>query len=263
MIERYLDELLVCLRGRARDVRRILDEVEAHLRDAAEAGVRDGLAPDEAEAAAIAAFGSPRDVARRFSTTGPLVTGPLVREVVAALVLLGAVGLVAIGVSGVLAMGTRAAFGSSFVAGEPEGVTYTAARCADFREYHPEATTCEAAASAHHADEVEEYRVAAGVLGLFVLGGRWLVRRRRHASGAGTAVALPVGVVPAVGATLFGVAGVALLLEGLGLLATGGASHGSGQWLTAGVVALAVAAWYAVELLQTLRTAALRAQAAP
>ncbi len=50
-IERYLDQLLIHLRGSARDVRRILSETEEHLRDAVSeamaAGVGDlGVLPD-------------------------------------------------------------------------------------------------------------------------------------------------------------------------------------------------------------------------
>src|SRR5205085_1471638 len=104
-----------------------------------------------------------------------------VRELVPSALLLLAVGLLAIGASGLLSMGLRAAWGSEFVAGDPPGVTYTAPRCADYERFHPEAGTCAEAAAAHHADEVETYRVAAGVLGLLVLGGWWFARRRAPA----------------------------------------------------------------------------------
>ena len=66
-IEGYLDQLLLELRGRATDVRRVLAETEEHLRDATADGVAAGLSPDEAEAEAIARFGSPRAIARRFA----------------------------------------------------------------------------------------------------------------------------------------------------------------------------------------------------
>jgi hypothetical protein len=76
---------------------------------------------------------------------------------VSALVLLLAVGLLAIGASGVLSVAFRATLGDRFVAADLPGVTYTAARCRDLQEYHPEQPTCDRAAAAHHADEVETY----------------------------------------------------------------------------------------------------------
>ena len=73
-IERYLDQLVLELRGRATDVRRILVETEEHLRDAVIEGVAEGMTAGEAEARAIARFGSPRLVARRFPpTTGAVL----------------------------------------------------------------------------------------------------------------------------------------------------------------------------------------------
>jgi len=235
-IERYLDELVLELRGRATDIRRILAEVEDHLREA----VADGATEDEA----VARFGAARDVARRFEPARGAVSADLMR----AAWLLSAIGLVAVGLSGVLSMGLRATLGSSFVAGDPVGVTYTPARCADFLEYHAESRSCEAAASAHHADEVQFYRLAAGVLGVGALGfWRWKVRR--HSS------RLPIELVPAIGAAVFGLVGAALLVQGLSMLAEG-PSHGPGEWLSGAAVAIAVAAMYSVRLLAQLRVRA-------
>ena len=56
-IEGYLDQLLLELRGRATDVRRVLAETEEHLRDATADGIAAGLSPDDAEAQAIVRFG--------------------------------------------------------------------------------------------------------------------------------------------------------------------------------------------------------------
>src|SRR2546430_4880402 len=87
------------------------------------------------------------------------------------LALLAGVGLFAIGASGVVALSMRAAFGDRFVAGDAEGIAYTAERCADFLEYVPGAADCEAAASGHHADEVVFYRIGVGLPGTLVLAG--------------------------------------------------------------------------------------------
>jgi hypothetical protein len=57
-IEAYLDRLLTDLTpGHPRDIRRLLAETEAHLRDAATDGVAHGLSPMEAEQEAVRRFG--------------------------------------------------------------------------------------------------------------------------------------------------------------------------------------------------------------
>jgi hypothetical protein len=244
-IERYLDQLLAALAGRPADVRRVLTEVESHLYDAVDAGIDRGLDAEAAVEQALARFGSPTQVARRYRRTD--VPAPVLRELVLAAVLVVAVGLLAIGASGVLSMGFRAAWGSSFVAGDLPGVTYTAARCDDYERLHPDAPSCAAAAAAHHADEVQTYRLAAGGLGAVVLVGWWLVRRRRtEVTGI-----VPPGLVPAAATATFGLAGAVLAVEALG----SGRDHGAGQWLSAAVISLLVAGLYARQVLRSLSPA--------
>src|SRR5437773_11513594 len=88
------------------------------------------------------------------------------------------VGFISIGVSGVVAAGMQAAFGAAFVAGDLPDVTYTAERCTELEEYTPAGSSCPQAAALHHADETVTYRLAAGVLGLVLLGIWALVRRK-------------------------------------------------------------------------------------
>ena len=64
-VDRYLDPLLAELRDSAADVRRVLAEVEDHLRDAVRAGAAIGLPEDEAEARAVERFGAERGSPRR------------------------------------------------------------------------------------------------------------------------------------------------------------------------------------------------------
>jgi len=252
-IERYLDQLLDELRGRARDVRRTLAEAEDHLREAAARGETDGLTPDDAQCVAIERFGSPRVVARRFaSERGRWLPRSVLVETVLVLALIGGVGLVGIGVSGALAGALGAAAGKTFVAGDPSGVTYTPSRCADFREYFPKASSCEEAAVDHHFDEVVSYRLAAGVLGVLVISGYYLVRRRRPRSAV---PALSEGFAATVGATLFGCAAAVLLLPSLGQMAFGDTS-GVGAALTGGLVSAVAAAGFAASLYRTMHAKA-------
>jgi hypothetical protein len=250
LIERYLDRLLTHLRGSARDVRRILAEAEEHLRDATSEAMAAGVDEQEAQRQAIARFGDPRTVARRFSARlTPVPIWAVATELARAAIRLGAIALVAIGVSGLVAELLGRVFGARFVSGDLPGTTYTAERCADFLEYFPRAGSCAHAAELHHWGEVVEYRVAAGVLGLLVLAGYALwQRRRREPRYLGV---LPDGFAATVATALYGVAGAGLLLLSLdAYVAADGA--GNGQWLSGAIVALAMAAVYAVPLSRTI-----------
>jgi hypothetical protein len=67
MIGPYLSELERELRLPARLRRRVLAEAADHLHESAAAFVAEGMPPDEAEFAAVAAFGPARDLAHRFA----------------------------------------------------------------------------------------------------------------------------------------------------------------------------------------------------
>jgi hypothetical protein len=246
----YLDQLMAQLRGSAADVRRILAEAEEHLRDASAERVAAGAGEAEAQRAAIAAFGDARTVARRFAAgVAPVPAAEVVAQLLRTALVLGAVGLVAIGASGLVAELIGRVFGPAAVAGDPPGVTYTAARCADFLEYFPHAGSCAKAAALHHWGEVVEYRVAVGVLGLLALGGAWLWRRgERTRDGQATWVGvLPAGFAATIATSLYGVAALALGLEGLGDLRLGPGA-GAGQWLSAALVSAVMCAAYGVPL---------------
>lgn len=168
----------------------------------------------------------------------------VLREALHALVRLAGVGLIAIGVSGVLAQLFGWLAGERFVSGDRLGVSYTPERCADFFEYFPNAKDCEAAATLHHFGEVVQYRVAAGVLGLILLGGLFALRRRVRPAEPSV---LPASFAPTVGATLFGVAALALLATSLSSLA-GRETAGVGATLSGGLVALVLFLVYAWQL---------------
>jgi hypothetical protein len=175
----------------------------------------------------------------------------LIRQFLPDVVALVAIGLLAIGASGALAAGADAAFGHRFVAGDLPGITYTAARCAELREYAPNATSCAAAAAAHHAGEVIWYRMAAGVVGLGLLVAWWWQWWRR-----GT---YPwSGVLAVVGAATFGLGAAVLGALGLDALTQDPGRAGAGQWLTAALVAAIFAGGFGARVLKDLSPAPAR-----
>lgn len=230
-VERYLDDLLRRLPGDAQAVRRALAEAEAHLYDAVEAHRAAGLSQEDAERAAIAEFGPAPVVARGFGSIRP---ADLLRPGA----LFVAVGLLAIGVSGALSEVMGRLWGARFVAGDLRGTSYTPARCADFQEYFP-GHGCLDAAALHHFGEVVLYRGAAGVLGLVALLAWRLLPRRR---------ALPASHLYVVGMAVFGGAAALAAAAALNAATQGG---GTGQWLSAALVAAGVAAAYAVGLMRS------------
>ena len=195
-------------------------------------------------------------MARRFSARlAPVPPAAVAAELARAAVLLGAVGLVAIGASGLVAELLGRLFGPAFVAGDLPGVTYTAQRCAEYLEYFPDAGSCAQAAALHHWGEVVEYRVAVGVLGLLMLGGFLLWRRRPDRQDPRYLGVLPDGFSATVATSLYGVAAAALALLSLdAFLVAGG--DGTGQWLSAAIVASAMAVVYGVSLYRTVLTRA-------
>jgi hypothetical protein len=171
----------------------------------------------------------------------------LATELALSAIRLVAVGLIALGISGIVAWALGVAAGKAFVAGDPPGVTYTAARCRDLFEYVPHARSCAQAATAHHFDEVVWYRIAAGALGcLAFLATAWARRRRVPRD------LQPEAFVPTVAATVFGIAGIWLIGQGIDnlILKTDG---GAGSYLSGGVVAVAVAAWFTIPVIKALR----------
>ena len=241
-IEAYLDELLAELHTSPRMTRRVLAEAEAHLRDSVDAG----LTAQEA----IARFGDAREVASRSRDASAVPLASLLRQLAFAAFFLGSIGMLAVGVSGVVAAGMHAAWGPRFVAGDLPDVTYTPQRCAELAALAPLSPSCLVAAARHHTTEVETYRIAAGMVGAVGVAVCVLFRRRRSAFA--DVSALPHGLVPAIGATVFGVATLALIaqaMQGIGWHTTAGL----GQWLSAAIVSAACAAVFTVELLRELQ----------
>jgi hypothetical protein len=252
-IEAYLDELADRLRSLpGSEIRRVLAEAEDHLRTSADSLVAAGATPADADRRAIELFGEPAAVAAAVRSQHPAGLTGIALDAIRKLSIVAVVGLCAIGLSGVLSEGLGAAFGKAFVAGDGPGVTYTAARCADFRAFHPEAATCAQAATAHHFDETVGYREEAGVLGLMGLVAL-IVLLRLGAVGRWLRTGpLPASTTPLVGTVAFGIAAAALL--GLGTMEiVFGITNGTGSLLSDGLVAAAAFALSAWWLAQAVR----------
>jgi HAAS len=244
-IEQYLDELADALIATPRRARRILAETQDHLETARKSLIDGGMAPEDAETEALRQFGSPAVVARSFRRDTPLLSLPFIEALGTSLLGLVAVGFIAIGLSGVLALGIGAVTGKGFIAGDLPGVTYTAERCGDFFRFHPEATDCATAATAHHYDEIVFQRIDVGVLGLLALLAYFGARRWRRPR------RMPSVFAPTIGAAVFGLAGCGFTLMAVGQTVTGG-SDGAGAFVSSGIVSLVIAVAFGLRLLPLL-----------
>jgi hypothetical protein len=263
-IEEYLDELFARLAGPPAEIRRVLAESEAHLRDAVDNELATGASRSEAERAAIARFGSPSDVARAVNhASAPARTVSVLAALAAPAMRMVAAGLIAIGVSAALARVLAGLTSSDFVFGLPPGVIPAASRCAHWLSVQPTAKTCAQAAMYENADDTLQLYVGFAVLGLlllaligitFVIVRRVIVRRARvrRVGGRGAVrAAPPSGVVEAIGTTVFGGVGLALLTAGLTNSASTGL-WGHGLWYVEATVSLLIAAVYLVRFIRTL-----------
>jgi hypothetical protein len=161
-----------------------------------------------------------------------------------------ALAFIAIGVSGAVCGFVRYRYGDHTLAADSQSQTLSAARCADLLEYHPEKTNCSAAELAHHADEVVEYRLGAGVMGLLAMATYFIARSRlgltdgerlqqefRYLASATAAFAL-----------------AAAMLIGVGVGVQFNSGEAAPRWFSDGGVALAFFVLHAAWLLRTRPT---------
>jgi hypothetical protein len=246
LIATYLEQLSGRLRGPHTD--RVLAEAEDHLREGAAAAREAGMTQIEAQEAAISAFGSIAAVVRAHEERpGNLVRGRTPRAIVTDVIMsawqLGGTGLAAVGLSGVVALVMNVTLGRGFVGQAPAGVTFPAAKCAYWLANWPGAHTCATAAMLENSSDAVTLRVGAGIAGVALLEGLFIVRyllRRR-----GYHVPVPLaGYYPALAAAVFGAGAAGLaVLQATGLTV----SEGSGCYLSGALVAALFAAWYAVK----------------
>ncbi len=244
-IEGYLDELVQGMSTRRpRELRYLVAEAEAHLRDDAAQGVEAGLEPRQAELAAVNRFGPACAVVaaehRRLATP----FGAVLRAGAASAFLLGAIAAIAVGLSGLIAEVIRLIGGSRVLVDVAPGRTLSAADCTRWLRLDSGAANCHDAAVADWVNEVVGYRIVAGLLGLLALAVYFALRRRwSHWS------TLPPAVSDTIAVTLFGAAGIWTLAMGLDAVVTT-SGHGSGQWLSAAPVALGAAAVFGIRLMR-------------
>ena len=246
-IDAYLDELLARLRGPANYVRRVLCEAEAHLRDAVDEQVATGTELDEARRVSIQRFGTPAQVA---ATANRSIAGQTAAQAIGALAWAAArmivVGLASVGIAAVLARGLAAITSQAFVFGVPTDAVLPAERCAHWLSVQPSATTCSQAAMLENASDTFQLYTGSAVIGIGLIGIALTIHAiLRRAHGAAPTETLPAAVVPAIGATVFGGTGAALLSAGLSNVMLQG-FWGRGLWLVDGGMSVLVACIYAV-----------------
>jgi hypothetical protein len=248
LVENYLDQLYVGLRGSPRQGRRILAEAEDHLREGVADGVAAGLTEREAQEQAISSFGSVRAVVRAHDRRLRTVPGlAVLADVAMSGWRLGSIGLLAVGASGLVAAVMNQAFGRSFV-GSASGAALPLAACRHWLSNWPGAHSCAQAYLLESSSDAVSLRVFTGLTGLILLGGYCLARRSGWSRGV-----LPDAFVPTIGMSLFGAAGLGLLALSLSHVSVlGPLTTGPGSYLSGAVVALAMAAVFAVQVQRTL-----------
>ena len=252
LISNYLDALQLRLIVPPARQRRILEETEDHLYEAALAAMAEGAESSAAAQRAIDEFGAPADVASRFRPGLMQSVATLFEPEVAATIarggfFLGGITLVAIGISGLLAQVFGWLWGEAFVAADINGVTYTAERCAQFEALVPDAKSCEQAAMLHHFGESVDGRLTFGILGLLVCLGYALWSRRSPRPGP------PSLFVGAIGVSGFGIAALVLAASAANPIIQG--VDGAGASLSAFLVAAVMALAFLPSLGRGLRTA--------
>jgi hypothetical protein len=247
LVEEYLDQLYSKLRGSPRQGRRLLAEAEDHLRQGVDEGLAGGLTLREAQEHAVSSFGSVRAHDTRLRR---LPGAAVLADLVMSGWKLGSIGLLAVGASGLVVAAMNVIFGRSFVAAVGPGIRLPAASCRYWLHIWPGAHSCAQAYMFESSSDAVSLRVGAGLLGLLLLGGYYLARRRGWSTGV-----LPDGFTPTIAVSLYGVAGLGLAwlgaMNGGGLVTVRGIA-GPGWYLSGAIVALAMAGGYGWQLRGTL-----------
>jgi hypothetical protein len=243
LITVYLGELRAKLRTPNAEL--VLAEAEDHLRESAAAGLAIGMNEREAQEAAISSFGSVRAVVRAHNLTSKQAAADLV---IAALKL-GWIGMFSVAASGFIALAMNHLFGRGFVGGAPTGTRFAPADCQHWLSIWQGAHTCAQAAMLESSSDAVSLRVIGGGLGGLVLLGGYLLALLCLRRGARV---LPAGLFPIATAAVFTIGTLVLVVATF----TGsplGVPTGPGAYLSGAIVALGVAAGYALRARRVLR----------
>ena len=244
-IDSYLDELLLALRGRPREARRLLAEVESHLRESIEAHVAAGLDELEATGEALRRLGPPSAVAQGLPSQ-PAYRSLLSQLTEAALLVVSLLFLAA-GAAAVPAALLGLTADPGVVTGDRAGQVPAPGRCQQLLHMLA-APSCPQALAAHHLQEVVRDHLLSGWLGFLVLVAWWVLHVHRRNRPA----VLPAGFALTVCGTLLGIVAAFLLAIGIPDIARGTDSiagvTGSGDLVATGatIMAAALLSWAAL-----------------
>ena len=245
-IEEYLSDLRASLELAPDEAELVVAEAEDHLRETAACALAAGMTEQEAQLAAISAFGSVTAVVRAHaSRLSGFIRGRTPLAILGDLVLAGwklaGTGLIAVGISGLVVLLMNVAFGRAFTGQAPASVSFQKADCVYWMSLWPAAHTCATAHMLEASSDAVVLRAGTGVIGAVLLVAYGAVRyvQRRH--GRGPVVVL-AGYFPLLAACVFGAGALGLAVAQL----TGFAiTQGPGTYLSGAIVAAVAAAWYA------------------
>lgn len=237
-IESYLDELLLRLRGHPRHARRLLSEVDSHLRESVEAGLAAGLDKPQAADQALRRFGPASAVARGLPSLAAYRT--LLAQMIEAALLVVSALLLAAGVAAIPAAILGLTDNPDLVTGDPSRLALTPGRCQQLLHTFA-GSSCAQALGYHHLQEVIRNHLLTGWLGFLVLAAWWVLHVHRKTRPA----LLPAGFALTVCGTLLGVVAAFLLAFGIADVARGVDSTagviGSGDLVATGATTMAAA----------------------
>jgi hypothetical protein len=253
-IDDYLNELRARLRLVPAEAELIVAEAEDHLREAAAGGLAAGMTEDEAQQAAISAFGPVTAVVRAHeSRPGAFIRGRTPAVIIGDLALatwkLAATGLIAVGVSGLVVLLMNVAFGRAFTGQAPAGVSFPKADCAYWMTLWPGAHTCATAHMLEASSDAVALRVGAGLIGVVLLEVYAVVRHLQRRRGHGPAVVL-AGYFAVLAAGVFAAGALTLAFAQVtGFTIT----QGPGSSLSGALVAAAAAGGYGIKARPAIR----------
>lgn len=202
-IEQYLAEVRGLLHLRSREADRLLEEIEAHLLDAADASCATGASRAQAEHQAVERFGTAAEIA---DAANGGTAGRLARTT-GALSLLGAAGCLAVLVGAFAARDLAALTSTRWVFGLPAGAAASSADAHHWLAVQPGARTWQGAAALENAHDSIALRGGAALVGMVLALGFAAVVLRRYR--------------PTLGAPLLTWSAVAFASTGAALLALG------------------------------------------